>query len=248
MLPRNFVCLWVLVLCASPAFAADAMDRAVVETRVRREVLKDLTAQHQPPQLEERTCLDNRPVKGFQGDIVEYWVNLECSFSGVTEAVQAQRLLQDVCIVVRHIPSDGFQESRKKALSYEALKKFSANAANFFWDRITPRAVLAIPAPYEGALLAAFQEAAIDPDAFGNALTTDAVTIVNQDMLGASQGGIRIAPTWVISGVRLPACPFKAQELGAVIQIARDARAGSMDASERLITIITNGMMGDKIL
>jgi hypothetical protein len=237
-----------LILLTTPAFAADAPDRGVVEARVRRDVLKDLTTQYHPPQPEERKCLDNRPVKGFKGDIVEYWVNLECSFSGVTEAVQAQRLLPDVCIVVRHIPSDGFQESQKKALSYEALKKFSANAANLFWDRITPRAALAIPTPYEGALLAAFQEAAIDPEAFGTALTTDAVNIVNQDMLGAAQAGIRMAPTYVLSGIRLPACPFKAQELGAVMQIAKEARAGDRDATERLITIIVNGMMGDKIL
>ena len=27
--------------------------------------------------------LDGRPVDGFQGEILEYWVNLECAFCGI---------------------------------------------------------------------------------------------------------------------------------------------------------------------
>ena len=115
-------------------------DRMAVEAGVKTEIAKDLASPYSPHEsLSGRTCLDGRPVDGFQGDIVELWSNLECPFCGIQEPLQAQRDNPGLCIVVRHIPSDEYGESLKKALSYEALKTFSVNAAHRFWDAVLPK-------------------------------------------------------------------------------------------------------------
>ena len=146
-------------------------DRVAVDAGVKAEIAKDLASPYSPHEsLSGRTCLDGRPVDGFQGDIVELWSNLECPFCGIQEPLQAQRDNPGLCIVVRHIPSDEYGESLKKALSYEALKTFSVNAAHRFWDAVLPKTSLGIPVPYEAALQTAIQEAAIAPDAFADAL------------------------------------------------------------------------------
>ena len=118
-----------------------------------------------------------------------------------------------MCIVVRHIPTDQYGESLKKALSYEALKQFSANAANLFWDKVLPQTSLGIPTPYEASLLLAFQEATIPAEAFGEALSKDAASIVNADIL-AGYGRITSTPTYILAGIRFPSCDFTA--MGAV--------------------------------
>ena len=105
------------------------------------------------------------------------------SYCGIREPLQAQRENSGMCIVVRHWPSKQYGESLKKALSYEALKQFSPNAANLFWDKVHPQTALGIPVPYEASLMLSFQEAAIDPEVFGEALTTKAGSIVNADIL-----------------------------------------------------------------
>lgn len=49
-----------------------------VEAGVKTEIAKDLASPYSPHEsLSGRTCLDGRPVDGFQGDILEYWANLE---------------------------------------------------------------------------------------------------------------------------------------------------------------------------
>jgi hypothetical protein len=53
-------------------------DRVAVEAGVRTELAKDLALP--PPALSDlsgRRCLDGRPVDGVQGQVVEYWANLE---------------------------------------------------------------------------------------------------------------------------------------------------------------------------
>lgn len=133
------------------------MDRVAVEGKVRAEVGKDLVLPYNPGEtLTDRHCLDGQAVKDVQGDLVEYWVNLECPYCGVREPLQAQRANSGMCIVVRHRPSDQYGESLKKALSYEALKHFSANAANLFWDKVLPQTSVGIPVPYEASLMLAF--------------------------------------------------------------------------------------------
>ncbi|MDR2820154.1 MAG: hypothetical protein LBB60_06470 [Desulfovibrio sp.] len=247
----NLVVLALSLICAFyPAHSGHAASaqRVTVEARVRAEVEKDLAPPYRPGEgLEERTCLDGRPVKGFQDEIAELWANLECPYCGIQEPVLAQRQNADLCIVVRHIPTQEYGESLKKALSYEALKKFSVNAANLFWDAVVPKNSLPMPVPYEGALLRVFQEAALAPEAFGEALTRDAADIVNQD-IAAAQYRIFSTPTWVLAGIRFSACDFTAAQLPPALELAKKTRAGDNEAKERIITIITNGHMNEKML
>ena len=223
-------------------------DRVAVEVGVKAQVNKDLALPYNPGEaLADRQCLDGRPAKDFQGDLVEYWVNLECSYCGIREPLQAQRAAPDMCIVVRHIPTDQYGESLKKALSYEALKQFSANAANLFWDKVLPQTSLGIPVPYEASLMLAFQEAAIAPEAFGEALSKGAADVVNEDIL-AGYGRIASTPTYILAGIRFPSCDFTATQLREALAIAKQARAGDQAAQEKIVTIITNGQLDEKML
>ena len=243
------ISLYGILGIISAAHAGTPMtERIAVEAGVKSEVSKDLALPYNPLEgLSGRTCLDGRPVADFTGDIVEYWANLECPYCGIQEPVQAQRNNPDMCIVVRHIPSSGYSESMKKALSYEALKRFSINAANLFWDAVLPKTTLGIPAPYEAALLMAFQEAAISPEKFTETLTKDASEAVNMDIL-AGQARISTTPTYVLAGIRFPACDFKAAELPTALELAKKTREGDQDAIEQIIKLITNGLMDETLL
>ena len=224
------------------------MDRVAVEAKVRAEVGKDLVLPYNPGEtLTDRHCLDGQAVKDVQGDLVEYWVNLECPYCGVREPLQAQRANSGMCIVVRHRPSDQYGESLKKALSYEALKHFSANAANLFWDKVLPQTALGIPTPYEASLMLAFQEAVIAPEAFGEALTEGAAHRVNADIL-AGLGRITSTPTYILAGIHFPACDFTADKLPKALELAKKARAGDKDAIGQIISIITNGLTNEQLL
>lgn len=250
---HNIVYLQAIFLCAFLGFFQSAhagtpiSDRMAVEAGVKTEVAKDLASPYSPHEsLSGRTCLDGRPVDGFQGDILEYWANLECSFCGIQEPLQAQRNHPDLCIVVRHIPSDEYGESLKKALSYEALKTFSGNAAARFWDAVLPRTTLGIPVPYEAALQTALQEADIAPEAFADALQAVA-PLVSADIV-AAQSRITSTPTWILSGIRFPACDFKAGELPTALELSRKVRSGDTDAQERVAGIITRGLLNETLL
>ena len=152
--------LLVYAFCAVfPAYAHADQDRSEVEVRVRADVTKDLESLWQPDSLVGRVCLDGRPAAEFPGEVVEYWVNMECAFCGIVEPMLAQRQNSGVCIVARHVPTREYGESMKKALSYEARKKFSVNGANIFWDKVIPKTAKALHLPYEASLLLAFQEA-----------------------------------------------------------------------------------------
>ena len=222
-------------------------DRVAVEAGVKTEVSKDLAQAYKPLEaLSGRTCLDGRPVDGFQGDIVEYWTNLECSYCGIQEALQVQRTHPDLCIVVRHIPSDEYGESLKKALSYEALHTFSANAAHLLWDSVLPKTSLGIPVPYEAALQTALQDAAIAPEAFAEALQ-HAAALVSADIV-AAQSRITSTPTYILDGIRFPACDFKAAELLTALELARKARAGDAQAQTDIIRIMTRGLLNESLL
>lgn len=154
----SIIAVAMIFLSAHTTHAGTPMtDRVAVEAKVRAEVGKDLALPYKPGEaLADRHCLDGRAVKDVQADLVDYWVNLECPYCGVREPLQAQRANNEMCIVVRHRPSDQYGESLKKALSYEALKHFSANAANLFWDKVLPQTSVGIPVPYEASLMLAF--------------------------------------------------------------------------------------------
>ena len=239
------VSLYCVLAALDPAHAGTPMtERIAVEAGVKAEVMKDLALSYNPlDDLSGRTCLDGRAVTDFQGDIVEYWANLECPYCGIQEPVQAQRNNPGMCIVVRHIPSGEYSESMKKALSYEALKRFSTNAANLFWDAVLPKTTLGIPAPYEAALLTAF----ISPENFTETLTKDASELVSQDIF-AARSRISSTPTYILSGIRFTACDFKAPELLQALELAKKARQGDDDAKKRIIQIITNGLMDETVL
>ena len=244
----SFIILSIFLLCALiPAHGIAVQDRIVAEARARADVSKDLETPWQPESLVARNCLDGRPVADFPGDVVEYWVNLECCYCGIVEPMLAQRRNADVCIVARHIPTREYSESMKKSLSYEALKKFSVNAANIFWDKVVPKTPQEMPLPYEASLLLAFQEAAIDPEAFGDALGNEAASIINQDIL-AALGSISMPPTWVLAGIRFPACDFTAAQFPVAVELAKKARDGDADALERIIAMIAKALMDESPL
>lgn len=245
---HSFFILAAFLLCILfPAQGFAAQDRAEVEAGVRADVAKDLALPWQPESLAARSCLDGRTAADFPGDVVEYWVNLECPYCGIVEPMLAQRRDPDVCIVARHVPTREYSESMKKALSYEALKRFSVNGANTFWDKVIPKTPQALPLPYEASLLLAFQEAVIDAEAFGESLGNEAASIVNQDIT-AARGRISVTPTWVLAGVRFPACDFTAAQFPVALELAKKARDGDKDALERLVTVITNALMDEPML
>lgn len=250
---HNIVFLQTIFLCgfltfSQPVHAGTPLsDRVAVEAGVKTEIARDLASPYSPHEiLSGRTCLDGRPVDGFQGEILEYWVNLECAFCGIQEPLQAQRNNPGLCIVVRHIPSDEYGESLKKALSYEALRDFSTNAAHRFWDAVQPKTSPAIPVPYEAALQSALLEAAIAPDAFAEALRK-AAPLVSADIV-AAQSRITSTPTWILQGIRFPACDFTAEELPAALALARKARSGDTRARDDITKIVTRGLLHESLL
>jgi len=237
----------MLLSAVSPAQSFADQTRGEVEARVRADVAKDLETPWQPDSLAARSCLDGRPVADFPGDVVEYWVNLECSYCGIVEPMLAQRRNADVCIVPRHIPTREYGESMKKALSYEALKQFSVNSSLIFWDKMVPKTPNDMPLPYEASLLMAFQEALIDPEAFGDALGNGAASIIKQDILAAHER-ISVTPTWVLAGIRFSSCDFTAEQVPVALEQAKKARGGDKDALEQVVTLITNALMNQPML
>ena len=91
----QLITLFICLLSGSvpSAHAGTPMsDRIAVEAGVKAELSKDLALPYAPDAaLSGRTCLDGRPTKEFQGDIMEYWVNLECPYCGIEEPLRAQR-------------------------------------------------------------------------------------------------------------------------------------------------------------
>ena len=241
-----FFCLFLGITSFAHA-GTPISDRMAVEAGVKTEIANDLASPYSPHEsLSGRVCLDGRPVDGFQGDILEYWANLECSFCGIQEPLQAQRNNPGLCIVVRHIPSDEYGESLKKALAYEALHDFSVNTAHRFWDAVLPKTTLGIPVPYEAALQSALLEAAIAPEAFADALQA-AAPLVSADIV-AAQSRITSTPTWTLDGIRFPACDFKAGELPVALELARKTRSGDVWAKDKVSQIITRGLLSESLL
>lgn len=246
--------LMFFVLSCDNVFAKTPMTKRVaVEAGVQIEVMKDLAMPYNPndfSKLKNRTCLDGRKVADFKNnevEIIEYWVNLECTYCSLIEPLKAQRNDANMCIVPRHIPSQEFSESLKKALSYEALKYFSINAANLFWEKVLPNTPQNMPIPYEASLMMAFQEAVIDPELFAKVLGDEAVNIVDFD-ISVGKGNILSTPTFIIQGIRFGSCDFSATELPIVRELAKKARAGDKEAVNVIVKIITNGYMNEQIL
>lgn len=243
---KNLLNVILMIFCLPALAQANPADRMVVERDTTANVTKDVEMPYTPTKgIDNRTCIDGRPVAGFKGDIIEYWTNLECKFCGVQEIVMAQQAHPEWCIVVRHSPASG--EGMKKALAYEGLKKFSPTAANMFWHDVVPKSNMVMPMPYEGALLRAYRESAIPVDKFSHALATEATSHVNSDIL-AAQGTITSTPTFILEGVRFPSCDFVASDLAQALELAKKARSGDAEAKNSIIQIITRGRMGEPML
>lgn len=235
-----------LVFFPSSLHAGTASDRVAVETDVKTGLAKDLSQPYAAPleKLSGRTCLDGRQP-GQEAELIEFWASLECSYCGIRELVQAQQEHPDWCVVVRHIPAS--PEGLRKALSFEALRKFSTSAALTFWDAVIPKADAPMPRPYEGALMQAYADAVIAEKDFSAALTGDAADLVNADIV-AGRGIISSTPTYVLRGIRFGACDFTAAQLEQALALARRARSGDSEAAREIGEVITRGRMGEKML
>lgn len=79
LLATTIFTMCTLAFFTSPLHAGTSLsDRMAVQAGVKTEIAKDLASLYSPHErLSGRTCLDGRPVDGFQGEILEYWVNLE---------------------------------------------------------------------------------------------------------------------------------------------------------------------------
>lgn len=244
-MPRRLSFLWAFALCLVTGSAwAGTPERALVERDVRATVDKDMAAPCPTAGDAARVCLDGKPV-GDTEKTLEVWLSPECRFCGLREAFQAQRAHPEWRIVVRHMPSGG--EGLKKALAFEALKHFSASAAVMFWEEILPGTKLAIPRPFEAALLRALSEAAISQEKYSAVLEKQAVQTVMSDML-AGAGVIGSTPTWVLEGIRFASCDFTAAQLEKAMALARKARQGDASAREAIVEIIVRGRMNEPML
>ena len=63
-----------------------------------------------------------------------------------------------------------------------------------------------------------------------------------------AQSRITSTPTWILDGIRFPACDFKAGELPAALELARKARSGDMRAKDEISQIITRGLLNESLL
>lgn len=227
--------------------AVPPADRVAIEARVKADMAKDLA---QPDEVSVsmigRKCLDGRPVKDFQGEVIEYWANLECPYCDIAEPLKAQRENSDICIVARHAPASQYGEALKKALAFEALRTFSINAANRFWDAVIPKTMLGIPVPYEAVLRSPLEEALITPETFAGAIEKVS-PLASADIL-AGQNRISTTPTYVLRGIRFPACDFTAKQLPKALELARKIRCGDEQAEADAVGVITRGILNEQIL
>lgn len=234
--------LSLLCLTLLPQFAYAASE--TLADNVMAEVMKDLSSPYQPQErLAGKMCLNGTPVNGFQGDIIEYWANLECPYCDIKEPLAAQQANPNLCIVVRHSPSASYGESVKKSLVYETLMQLSPNAAHQFWSDILPEKGKGVPVPYEAALQKALDSAAISTDSFVATLKNQAET-VSKDIVEA-QNLISTTPTYIMEGIRFPSCDFTAREIPSALALAKRIRSHKDDTIHELIEIIVKNITED---
>ncbi len=56
---------------------------------------------------------------------------------------------------------------------------------------------------------------------------------------------ISMTPTWIMHGIRFPACDFTAAQFPAALDLAKKAREGDTEALERIITAIASALMDE---
>ena len=109
-----------------------------------------------------------------------------------------------------------------------------------------PKNSLAIPIPYEAALRSALDEAFIAQENFGEAVEK-AAPIVSGDIV-ASRERITTTPTYVLEGLRFPACDFKSDQLPSVLELAKRVRSGDDAARKKATEMIVCGLLNEQIL
>lgn len=240
----HLICFLILFAHPSETLAnasANANDNTA-QAIIRQEAIivkQDIIAPFETSQ--NKLCVDGTSANGKE--IIDYWVDLECSFCRIDDVLLAQRTIPNICIVVRHSPSIG-EDSIKKALAYEALRKESVNEANIFWSNNLSEGSVSIP--YTQQLMNSLQSLMLSVEKFNN-IIDEIRPIVDEDII-FSQGKITYTPTFVIQGFRFPACDFSPEQLSKVITIAKSARQGREDAINEIITIISNGINNKPML
>ncbi|MBQ8744392.1 MAG: hypothetical protein IJZ18_04345, partial [Mailhella sp.] len=100
-----------------------------------------------------------------------------------------------------------------------------------------------VPVPYEAALQKALDSAAISTDSFVATLKNQAET-VSKDIVEA-QNLISTTPTYIMEGIRLPACDFTAKEIPSALALAKRIRSHKDDTLHELIEIIVKNITKD---
>ncbi len=229
---RNILIPLFCLIIISPIHAAS------IENRIKKEIMNDLATGWPADNLANRQTITGSPVSNH---FIEYWIDMECQYCNISEPLLAVRKNPGLEIVIRHRIKPNEGESLKKALTYEALKIFSINAANQFWHAILPKKQMPVAAPYASSLATAMAAANIDPESFAQALAGQAIDIIQEDMKAASR--ISSTPTYVIGGIRFTACDFTADELLHAYTLAIKARSGNKKAIEKIIQIIKKEQM-----
>ena len=78
-------------------------------------------------------------------------------------------------------------------------------------------------------------------------ITQDAAPVVSADIV-AAQSRITSTPTWILEGLRFPACDFKAGEVPTALELARKVRSGDTLAKDAITQIITRGLLNESLL
>jgi hypothetical protein len=221
-----------LLLCLiTPSYAG--LKRDEILTTLNGDIEKPFSAP-----LFTRQCVDGRQAQNFEGEIIEYWVDMNCGWCAIEPIVKAQAKNQDWCIVVRHAASRDVSTSLQKSLTFESLKQQSSGASLLFWENVYPKTGRQLS---EKEIHDLFLLLATKLNLDMQKLTDDGVNIAALNVamdIEVARTEIRSTPTFVISGIRMPACDFSVEELKAAVELAARARQGDVAAKDALHGLI----------
>ena len=94
-----------IIFSSSCMGATPKADRIAVESRVKKEIEADFAQPYALTlRLAERKCLDGRSVKDFQGEVIEYWANLECPYCGIAEPLKPKGIMGIFALLCAMLP------------------------------------------------------------------------------------------------------------------------------------------------
>ncbi len=236
---------WILCLfslfCGSAV--ADAEQLIVADQELRDTITAEIESDLQTPlvsNLMGRKCLNGQPVPNFEGQIIEYWVSLDCPYCTI-EGVQAiQAANASACVVVRHYATE--DSAIQKSMAYEALAAQSLPAAQEFWTLVLPKHgqdknVEQAQKEIADSLQTLMAKYALDNDFFASTAYQTTTNQLNQDRLD-SMNKISFTPTFVIDGIRLSACDLKQNEFVEISTLITNAKKGDIPAKKALIEFL----------